>query len=634
MRVRFGFLVLLPLALTGCALSPTAPLSPEEGAAMRGMVHGGQQPVVGAHVYLMAANTTGNAGSGIAASAANASLSLLTSATGYSDAVGNYVPTDANGAWAITGDYTCTPNQQVYLYVLGGNAGSGVNSAVGMLAALGSCPAAGIFPSNMYVWINEVSTIATAYAIAGFATDATHVSSSGTTLAELDLANAFANVTNLETLQTGSAPNNTPAGNGSVPAPLINSLANILAACINSSGATSSQCSTLLGNTLNNASTPAAPTDTATAAINMAHNPGANVATLYGLIAGTGAPFSGLRQAPNDFAIALNFSANLGVQPNDLAIDASGNAWVTDTANNRIVKFSPLGAVLSGTGYTAGGDIQFPFIIAIDNSGNAWVANYINPGSTVTELTSSGALAAGTGNFTGGGLSIPTGLAIDANNNVWIASNKTASVAEISGGAIVSGANGYPVPSTLGIAIDTANHPWISCSGQSLLFEELSTSGAIINSDPGRGGSDIDVPKDIAIDASGNVWIVDPYTTNVIEEASSGAYPPISGYFGYAQGSFTGPTGIAVDGAGNVWVADYQGSKIVELSNTGTVLSGATGYTGGVASESFSAVPDGSGNLWSVSFGTQTVTEFIGLSAPVVTPLAAGVKGKSLGARP
>jgi len=322
------------------------------------------------------------------------------------------------------------------------------------------------------------------------------------------------------------------------------------------------------------------------------------------------------------------------VQPNDLAIDASGNAWVTDTANNRIVKFSPLGAVLSGTGYTAGGDIQFPFIIAIDNSGNAWVANYINPGSTVTELTSSGALAAGTGNFTGGGLSIPTGLAIDANNNVWIASNKTASVAEISGGAIVSGANGYPVPSTLGIAIDTANHPWISCSGQSLLFEELSTSGAIINSDPGRGGSDIDVPKDIAIDASGNVWIVDPYTTNVIEEASSGAYPPISGYFGYAQGSFTGPTGIAVDGAGNVWVADYQGSKIVELSNTGTVLSGATGYTGGVASESFSAVPDGSGNLWSVSFGTQTVTEFIGLSAPVVTPLAAGVKGKSLGARP
>ena len=88
--------------------------------------------------------------------------------------------------------------------------------------------------------MNEVSTIATAYAIAGYATDATHVSSSGSTLAATGIANAFASVTNLETLNTGVALATTPVangGNGTVPQSEINTLANILASCVNSSGA-------------------------------------------------------------------------------------------------------------------------------------------------------------------------------------------------------------------------------------------------------------------------------------------------------------------------------------------------------------------------------------------------------------
>jgi streptogramin lyase len=516
---------------------------------------------------------------------------------------------------------------------------SGVNSASGMLAALGACPAAGHFPASTNVGINEVSTIATAYAVSGFATDATHISSSGTTLAATDIANAFANVSNLEGLSTGAALDTTPAGNGTVPSNVIDTLADILATCVNASDAAPAPCASLFGYALNNASTPAAPTETATAAINIAHNPGNNVSSLFKLITGIAGPFPGLRVAPNDFTIAINFSASLGVEPNDLAIDSGGDVWITDTANNRIVELSPLGAVKSGNGYIAGGDILFPFIIAIDTSGNAWVANYINPNSTVTELTSSGALAAGTGNFTGNGLSIPTGLAIDGNNNVWVANNLTASVTEISNTGTTPTVNNYPVPYTLGMAIDTADHPWISCSGTSLqsglLFEELSTSGSIINSAPGRGGTDLDVPKDIAFDASGDAWFVDPYTTNVIEEASTGGYPPLSGYFGYAQGAFTGPTGIAVDGGGNVWVSDYLGAQIVELSQAGNVISPAGGFTSNTAIVGpFSVVPDGSGNLWTISWGSLNVVEFIGLSTPVVTPLAYGVKTSSLGSRP
>jgi streptogramin lyase len=628
--------VSLSFALTGCGIGPIAAPTPEPGLSLHGNVHGGQQPVTGAHVYLFAINTTGNAGSGIAPSAANASISLLTSATGYSDSIGNYVPTDNNGNWSINNDYTCTLNQQVYLYALGGDTGSGPNSAAGMLAPLGICPATGHFSSTAFIWINEVSTIATAYALSGFATDATHISSSGTPLALTGVANAVNNIGNLVDPKTGNALDTTPAGNGVVASTVIDTLADILASCVNATDASPAPCTSLFALALNNAATPTAPTDTATAAINIAHNPGTNVTALFNLVSGIGSPYPGLRTAPNDFTISISFYAALGDEPNDFAIDAGGNVWIADTANNRVVELNPLGVVASGSGYTGGGNLQFPFVIAVDNSSNIWVANYNGGGSSVIELTTNGGVPSGVGIYSGGGLNIPTGMAIDGSDNVWIANNKSASVTKISGGAIVSPGNGYPVPQTQGMAIDAAGHPWVDCTGQNLLFEELSpTTGAIIDSAPGRGGIDINLPRSIAIDANGNAWIVDNYTTDVIEEANAGGTPPLSGYFGYAQGAFVSPSSVAIDGAGKVWVSDYQGSKIVELDQSGNVLSGANGFTGSKdITGPFTVALDGSGDLWTISFTSFNAIEFIGLPTPVVTPLARGVKNNTLGSRP
>jgi PKD repeat protein len=173
-------------------IAATIAAAPLAGAALTGLVYGGQQPVAGAHVYLFAANTTGYG---------QASVSLLNAAnTSYSDALGAYVITGSNGGFSLTGEYSCTNGQQVYLYVLGGNSGSGVNSASGLMAAIGNCPS-----SMTTVTVNEVTTVAAAYALAGFATDATHISSSGTALAQVGVANAFANAGNLASLATGVA---------------------------------------------------------------------------------------------------------------------------------------------------------------------------------------------------------------------------------------------------------------------------------------------------------------------------------------------------------------------------------------------------------------------------------------------
>ena len=59
---------------------------------------------------------------------------LLTSGAGQ-DGLGYYVTTDSNGDFTITGDYTCpTAYSETYVYAVGGNPGSGANSAATLLS--------------------------------------------------------------------------------------------------------------------------------------------------------------------------------------------------------------------------------------------------------------------------------------------------------------------------------------------------------------------------------------------------------------------------------------------------------------------------------------------------------------------
>ena len=213
----------LPLVLTGCTLSTTAAPTPEAGPAISGVVHGGQNPLVGAHVYLFAANagvfTPNASGYGNASAVAAERLGLAdTQDTTMGDPTYGdyYVTTGGNGNFSITSDYTCTGGQQVYLYSLGGDPGlgSGTNPAAGLLATLGTCPGTAgatgqTFSSGLTVLMNEVSTVAAAYAFAGFASDAVHWSSSGTAQAKLGIENAFLNS---EVLQTSGVANAAPSG--------------------------------------------------------------------------------------------------------------------------------------------------------------------------------------------------------------------------------------------------------------------------------------------------------------------------------------------------------------------------------------------------------------------------------------
>ena len=224
---------LASLALTGCegGNSMIAPLNPAVvvSASAHGRVMGGQQPITGASIYLYAAGAGGYG---------SAATSLLTSSAGNQDGSGNwYVKTDASGNFTITGDWSCPASPSPsYLYVLsvGGNpGGSSANPNLALLAGLGPCSGVN---SSTYVVVNELTTVASIWALSPFMTGTTNIGSSATN--QSGLGNAFAVVSSVANIVTGTAPGPSLPTGATLPVAKLNTLADILASCVNSTGGT------------------------------------------------------------------------------------------------------------------------------------------------------------------------------------------------------------------------------------------------------------------------------------------------------------------------------------------------------------------------------------------------------------
>ncbi|MES2391950.1 MAG: hypothetical protein V4555_09935, partial [Acidobacteriota bacterium] len=218
--------------LTGCGAGFNTPAAPETLSLgpIQGVVHGGQQPIAGSHIYLYAVT--------VASDYAQASTSLLTAAANTtSDGSSYYVTTDSGGFFSVTGDYTCTSGQQVYLVASGGDAGAGENPAIKLLAPLGQCGASGTLAGTVpNVVINEVTTVAMGYAFAGLANaslnpnafnsgDETHLSVPNTTAGISAAANAMALALQITDISTGTARSLTTNGNGIIPYKFVNTVA-------------------------------------------------------------------------------------------------------------------------------------------------------------------------------------------------------------------------------------------------------------------------------------------------------------------------------------------------------------------------------------------------------------------------
>jgi streptogramin lyase len=591
--------------LAGCSAGLTTSF-PTGGATsavqpMTGKVYGGSQPVIGANVQLFAVGTAGTG---------SAATSILT----------NPVSTGQNGGFNLANDYSCTTPvaaTQVYLVATGGNSGAnGSNSAIALMAPLGDCAtvqaavAAGTYPA---ITINEVTTVAAAYALAPFMTDYSHTGASGTNAA--GLLNAAANFNRLANLNTGAAGGASLPSGANVPVSEINAIANILAACVNTTGNSSGACNTLLSAT--------GATDTVGAALAFAKNPGSPALTaLTSLITGTPAFNPSLSTSPNDWTVAIKYNAGGTLSaPYGVAIDASGNAWITNTAGSALTELSPSGSVVNTVTNAA---LTGAKGIAIDRSNNLWVTNpYTN---AVLKLNGSGAVQA---TATTGGLSGPVSIAVNSSGNVYVANLTGNSITGLDNTATplsANGSNGFTAGGTIsvpaGVAIDSTGNVWVANNGGGNVVE-LASSGTAVAGSP---FSDLALQgtSAVAVDGSGNIWA--PGSTTGTAEAGSVSLFANSGTAAgaspYSGGGLALPAAAATSGS-KVWVTNGTANGTLSvLSNAGVVSPaagfGSLNYPAGVA-------VDGSGNVWTANAGDNTVSVFVGLTAPVVTPLAANV---------
>lgn len=621
---------------------------------IQGKMYGGQQPIAGARVYLLSPAQSTTFGS--------PSVSLITPGpnTG-TDAIGVYVLTDQNGEVQINGQYTCTPNIPIYFYYAMGNAGYGANAAIANMAYIGSCGNV----NQGFIITNEATTVALAYAVAGYATDPLHITYSGTSASIKGIQNAFANAANLANVAYGTANSTIPSGYATAPQATVNTIADALASCINETtqGSTTSNCVTLFQSTSFN---QVAPTNTAASAMNIAHSPASSMAP--GIQNGTDIAFIMslaqayeqftpiLTSAPKDLTLGLTFSGGGIGSPNAIAIDGTGNAWIASMPSTNANVGASVIEISNPTEMQIS-NISFPVSytplfeaesIAVDAaSNNIWIGT----DNAVEEFSNMGVPASGSPFLDNFGVGYA--LNLDSAGNVWIAGGNT--IYELSAsGMVLSPPGGYTLPPYDGsaepsaIALDPSSHVWITDYSNNLL-DELDQQGNMV---PVSSTTLIDAPSGLAIDANHNKWIANEGSANntngVVEyfdQTSQYAFyqidtPPLS------PQSSPILTSVAMDGGGNPWasletaacfgdicigVAALSGTTKNELTGSGYTVDGHQNSAAELANET---AIDSSGNVWVLNTDAESVTELIGAAVPVVTPLALAVSTNMLGTRP
>ena len=173
----------------------------------------------------------------------------------------------------------------------------------------------------------------------------------------------------------------------------------------------------------------------------------------------------------------------------------------------------------------------------------------------VTTLAGNGTGAFADGAGAGAALWEPEGVAIDSGGNVFIADHRNHRVRKITPGGVVS---------------------------------TLAGSGAGAFAD--GAGASFNNPKDVAVDASGAVFVADGINHRVRLVTPGGVVSTLAGNgtSAFADGTGVGaafwyPAGVAVDGSGVLFVADRGSHRIRRVTPGGVVSTLAGSGTGAFA---------------------------------------------------
>jgi DNA-binding beta-propeller fold protein YncE len=349
--------------------------------------------------------------------------------------------------------------------------------------------------------------------------------------------------------------------------------------------------------------------------------------------------------------------------PRDAATDSSGDIYVADFANNRMVEFSPTFTFIRAWGSkgTAAGQFNRPYGVALDAANNVYVADSDN--ERIEEFTSTGTFirqmgSAGTGNGqffqlrrvavgsgtspqvygadlwgfhvsrfsnTGsfqqtyggvgpadGGFNEPSGEAVGA-NDTYVADSVNQRIQKFatSSGAFeqVIGHRGWLATDLLGMnwprdvtLNGVSNTIWVADTKNNRLTE-FNTQGNPTGKKAGKLGSGTDqLHWPFAIDSAGADVIVADTFNNRIERWDTGT---LTTTWTSAAGVVKSPKDLTVVG-NTVYVADTGDNRVVELDATTGALIKSFGSLHGPQG----IAVDASGNIWVSDTNQNRLVEF------------------------
>jgi sugar lactone lactonase YvrE len=282
--------------------------------------------------------------------------------------------------------------------------------------------------------------------------------------------------------------------------------------------------------------------------------------------------------------------------PTGVVVDAAGNVYVSDTANDRVRRIDASTGLIDT--FAGGGNPS-------DNVGDGGPATAAN-------------------------VAQPWGLALDGKGNLFIAENNGRRVRKVNlasrlistvagnGTAGSSGDGGSATSAQLAgplsVAVDPAGNLFIADAANERIRRVDAQSGAI-ETFAGNGTHDLadDVPATqtglffpdvVALDAAGaNLYILDTFhgrvrkvavASRVITTVAGGGS---GGDGGQAKDASIGyyPFGLALDGAGNVYIADGRVRKITTATGVIDTIAGGGTYVGdgGPAKQALLRYPQG-----------------------------------------